>query len=33
MIVGVAEPIVLVYGYMKDFAKDQKNPSLPFLPW
>ena len=31
MIVGVAEPIVLIYGYMYKFAKKQDN--LPFLPW
>ena len=31
MIVGVAEPIVLIYGYMYKFAKKQDD--LPFLPW
>lgn len=35
LIIGVAEPIVLIYGYMYDYAKDSKdlqNGAL-FLPW
>lgn len=28
LIVGVAEPIVLTYGYMYDFAKDREGEAL-----
>jgi boron transporter len=35
LIIGVAEPIVLVYGYMYDFAKDSEDLQYGalFLPW